>query len=904
MSGPNSPSAPASLDDRILILAPTANDARLTAGFFVEAGMSTAVCSDIAELCEEIGRGCAALLLAEETLRPSAKSLLELLAEQPVGGGIPIIIITSSGEVSQLRMQRTGVFGTAGNVTLLERPFHPMTLLSVAEGALAARRRQREVGGLLRELKAGEERLLEILNSISDAFLAVDRDWRITYVNAGYVKLVSPLFRSVDELLGGNLWALFPDLVGTEMEAFYRRVMSEQRSDTLELFYEPLQAWLDVRAHPAPGTLSIYIQDISARKRRDGELQALTRRVTEQAEIFDQILSNIPDLAYSFDREARVIYANRPLLDIWGKSSLDEVVGKNLHDLGYPEDLERMLHAQLLEVVATGRAISGETNFTSASGKADIHEYVYSPVFGADGSVVAVAGITRLVTQRRKDEKTMRHHAAIVEWSDDAIISKDLDGVITSWNAGAERLFGYSAEEAIGKPMLLIIPVDRHGEEPVILDRIRRGHTIDHYETIRRRKDGSLVEVSLSVSPMKDHTGRVIGASKIARDITQQKKSEAALKEAKEAAESANRAKDHFLAVLSHELRTPLTPVLMIAAALEKDPAVPPELRADMATIRRNVELETKLIDDLLDLSRITTGKLALQQQPVDLNQSVREVCGICESQIAEKGVRLEMDFQDDVGYVRADPARLQQVLWNVLKNATKFTPSGGSIHVSTGRASDRRVRIAVRDTGVGIAPAILPKIFDAFEQGGDPVTRQFGGLGLGLAITRALVELHDGRISVHSEGAGKGSVFTIEWPTTVAQPDAGDAEHRHLPGAEALRILVVEDHADTSRMLARLLGSAGYEVTVANSAEDGLAAAEARAFDLVISDIGLPRATGYDFMRRFRERHSTPSIAMSGYGMEEDVRRSFEAGFDEHIIKPVNPSLLNQAIRRLSADR
>ena len=612
---------------------------------------------------------------------------------------------------------------------------------------------------LFRTLKAGESRLRDILDSISDAFIAIDSDWRIAYVNAAYMKLVAPLFQSEDELLGGNLWEKFPDIVDSDTGSFYRRVMAEQQAGAFEIFYEPLRAWLDIKAHPSPRMLSIYVRDISARKEREAEIISLTKKYEAQVKISDATLSNIPDLAYSFDREGRVIYANRPLLELWGKS-MPEVVGKTVFELEYPDELAHRLHGEFLKVVETGVPVRGETTFTGANGVTDIHDYVFSPVFDADGGVVAIAGITRLVTERRNAERAMRQLAAIVESSDDAIVSKDLDGIITTWNAGAERLFGYSAEEMIGRPMLTIIPKDRHGEEPVILSRIRNGEPIEHYETIRRRKDGSPVPVSLSVSPIKDNAGRIVGASKIARDITEQKRTEQALKEAKDAAESANLAKDHFLAVLSHELRTPLNPVLMIASALETDPLLPPALRTDMAMIRRNVELETKLIDDLLDLSRITTGKLALHARAIDLNEAMRQVGAICEQPVVEKGVRLEFDLDPAVGHVRADPARLQQIFWNILKNATKFTPKGGAIRVETSRAENGLARVTVRDTGIGMTPDVLPKVFDAFEQGDERITRQFGGLGLAWRSRRRWSDCTAARFPRPATVRGSGARF------------------------------------------------------------------------------------------------------------------------------------------------
>jgi PAS domain S-box-containing protein len=509
-------------------------------------------------------------------------------------------------------------------------------------------------------------------------------------------------------------------------------------------------------------------------------------------------------------------------------------------------------------------------------------------------------GTVQDITDLKKANDAIQRLAAIVESSEDAIISKDLNGTIMSWNRGAEQIFGYRADEAIGKPIMMLIPSDRHDEEREILRRIRAGERVDHYETIRRCKNGSLIDVSLTISPLKDREGMIIGASKIARNVTERKKVERELEHAKEVAEAASRAKDTFLAVLSHELRTPLTPILMTAAVRERDPDLTQAIQAEMAMIRRNVELETKLIDDLLDLSRITSGKLSLQMEVLDLNTAVNQVCDICRSQIQEKGIELSFALDARIAPVDADASRLQQVLWNVLKNAAKFTPEGGSIHVCTGREVSR-VLVQIQDSGIGIAPELLPKIFDAFEQGDPRVTRKFGGLGLGLAISKALVELHGGSIRVESPGVGEGCTVTIELP--AATPQASDLliDRRNMPPSEQLlRLLIVEDHADTALLLKRLLEGSGFAVETAGSVAEALKAADSAHFDVLVSDLGLPDGTGCELMRQMRDRHPLKGIAMSGYGMEEDLRRSREAGFSEHLVKPVDISSLERAILNL----
>jgi two-component system CheB/CheR fusion protein len=368
-------------------------------------------------------------------------------------------------------------------------------------------------------------------------------------------------------------------------------------------------------------------------------------------------------------------------------------------------------------------------------------------------------------------------------------------------------------------------------------------------------------------------------------------------------ADAANRAKDRFLAVLSHELRTPLSPVVMSVAAMEADPGLPPPYREEISMIRRNVELEARLIDDLLDLSRVINGKLRLQMQPAAVHDLLRHVFQICASDLKAKKLSLTCDFATGNDRVAADPARLQQVFWNLLKNAVKFTPEGGRIAVRSWE-SDGRIAVEVRDTGIGIPAEVLPRMFDAFEQGDTPDWHS-GGLGLGLAISKAVVELHGGTIQATSAGPGQGACLIVELPTAqpapaAAEPAAGSAEA--LPRTRKPRLLLVEDHVDTARTLARLLRLAGYRVRTAGTVAEGLAAAAADRFDLLISDLGLPDASGHDLMRQVRALYGTPGIALSGYGMEEDVRQSLEAGFLDHLIKPVNLDHLKAVVERVVA--
>jgi PAS domain S-box-containing protein len=380
--------------------------------------------------------------------------------------------------------------------------------------------------------------------------------------------------------------------------------------------------------------------------------------------------------------------------------------------------------------------------------------------------------------------------------------------------------------------------------------------------------------------------------------------------QAREEAEAANRAKDRFLAVLSHELRTPLTPVLAEVSAMLEDPDTPQSVRPVLEMTRRNVELEARLIDDLLDLNRIIQGKLRLNREVVDCHQLVIEALEICRGGIEEAGLHVELELKAARHHVEADAARLQQIIWNLIKNAVKFTPRGGFIAIRTIDQGEGMI-VEVADTGVGIDAEVLHSIFDAFEQGGTSITQQFGGLGLGLAISRSLAEAHGGHLTASSPGKNQGATFTLELPKAETAPSSQSLKTStpvvDEPGEEkeSLRILLVEDNADTLRVMARLLGRRGHRVTTADGITAALKAAKEAEFDLLISDLGLPDGNGLDLIRLIREDQTRtfPGIALSGFGMDEDVRRSREAGFAEHLIKPIDFTSLDQAIRRITAE-
>jgi signal transduction histidine kinase/ActR/RegA family two-component response regulator len=371
---------------------------------------------------------------------------------------------------------------------------------------------------------------------------------------------------------------------------------------------------------------------------------------------------------------------------------------------------------------------------------------------------------------------------------------------------------------------------------------------------------------------------------------------------AREDAERANRAKDNFLANLSHELRTPLTPVLMCAAALEQESAIEPEFRQQLGMMRRNVELEARLIDDLLDVTRIAHGKLQLVESgPVDIHSLLRHTEQIVRSDARAKSVRVQCELNACEHHVGGDAVRLHQVFWNLFKNAIKFIPAGGSITVRTANPAPGQIVLTVADTGIGIDPHTLPIIFRAFEQGEKRELQPAGGLGLGLSISKAIVELHGGTIRAESGGPGLGSTFTIELATVLPFPKTETTEPQPQSHSHPLRLLVIEDDEPTLAVLARLLRRHRHDVLTASTVKDALLLASTQSFDLVISDIGLPDGNGIDLMRQLTKDYGLRGIALSGYGMATDHAQTQQAGFLAHLVKPINFDQLHDVIQGIA---
>ncbi len=487
----------------------------------------------------------------------------------------------------------------------------------------------------------------------------------------------------------------------------------------------------------------------------------------------------------------------------------------------------------------------------------------------------------------------------------DCVLVTDKEGRITFMNPVAEEVTGWKLNEAIGRPTTEVFQIlDEHTRAPVespVEKVLREGVIVGlANHTLLIRKDGSEIPIDDSGAPIRDGRGGIRGVVLVFRDFTSHKLAEQEVLAAKDAAETANKAKDQFLAMLSHELRTPLTPVLATLNLWEASEEVPPALRGDVEMLRRSIELEARIIDDLLDLTRIARGLLSFSPENTDVHSLVEFLVGLSQSELQNKVLKLTLKLDAPRHHVHTDAGRLQQVLWNVLRNAIKFTDQGGAITITTFNDAQDRLDITFHDTGIGMTPETLSKLFIPFEQADPTRNRLYGGLGLGMAISNALVDLLDGEIRAESPGLGLGSTFTVTFPTV--DPAAAGSELAYAPRKSEvkLRLLIVEDHGDTARALARLLENRGFTTKIAQNVTTALETIEREEFDLLLCDLGLPDGTGMDLIKKVRESRQTPAIALTGFGMQEDVDRAQGAGFDAHLTKPVNLQKLEATIWRL----
>jgi PAS domain S-box-containing protein len=638
---------------------------------------------------------------------------------------------------------------------------------------------------------------------------------------------------------------------------------------------------------------------------------ARTRKVAElleQREWFEVTLASIGDAVITTDVEGRVTFLNAVAQILTGWPS-QEAVGKPLTEVFQivNETTREKVENPVRKVLETGRIV-GLANHTALivrDGRVLLIEDSAAPIRAAGGKIAGVVMVFRDVTEVRRAQEVLRQEreaaeevrnrlATLVESSDDAIISKTVDGVITTWNKAAENMFGYTAEEVVGRSIIVLFPPDRVDEEQAILARLRRGERIESYETVRVRKDGRKLNVSLTVSPIRDASGAVVGASKIARDITERKRADEALRES-------DRRKDEFLATLAHELRNPLAPIRQAALISKTPTASDAQKRWSHDVITRQVHHMALLLDDLLDISRITRGTLELRTEMTDLAAAIDAAVETARPAIDDKRHTFTVEMPPEPVYLAADPLRLAQVLSNLLTNAAKYTDPEGQIRLRAAATGDE-VTIAVADTGIGLAPDEIGRLFEMFSQVKAAQDRSEGGLGIGLALARGLVHLHGGTIEVKSEGPGRGSEFIVHLPRrTVGAPRPG--AELSTPRADAIRrrVLIADDNRDAADSLAMLLRLEGHEVTVVHDGREALAAFASQQPEIVLLDIGMPGLNGYQVARQIREGslgRAVTLVAVTGWGQDTDKARALAAGFNHHYTKPIEPERLAELLR------
>ncbi len=760
-------------------------------------------------------------------------------------------------------------------------------------------------------------------------------------------------------------------------------------------------------------------------------------RTSEQRELLRVTLRSIGDAVVTTDVEGRVTFLNTVAETLTGWSQ-EEARGLPLDtvfrivDEATHEAVESPATRALREGTVVGMA--NHTLLIQRSGAERAIDDSAAPIRDDEGRVSGCVLVFRDVTARRHADldnasqlTTARLLASIIESSDDAIISKSLDGVIQSWNAAAERLFGYTAEQAVGRHISLVIPAERIAEEDRIIASLKAGQRIEHFETERVRADGRLIPVSLTISPVKDDEGNIVGASKIVRDITYQRQAEAdrqkfvtlietstdfigmcdlegvpffvnraglnlvGLDDIEEARRmpvvsfffpedqariandffpsvlkaghgevevrfrhfktgearwmaykvvtlpdaagrpiafatvsqdvterkrmednlrrlasdlsEADRRKNEFLAMLAHELRNPLAPISNAARALRLGGGDENALRSASEMLERQVGQMARLVDDLLDMSRITRGKIELRRERVELSYVVNQAVEVARPLCKSLDHKLSVTLPPHPVYLEADATRLAQVIGNLLNNACKFTERGGHVQLIVAQDDDRTVTVSVRDNGIGVEADQLARVFEMFAQVDTSLERSRGGLGIGLTLVKTLVEMHAGSVEARSEGLGRGSEFVVRLPVLKDLPAPIPQEAAAAPAAAGRRILIVDDNEDGAESLSMLLDLCGNETHQAHDGVQALEAAERLRPDVVLLDIGLPGLNGYEVCRRIRQApwgKDMILVALTGWGQEEDRSRSREAGFNAHVVKPVDHDELVKIIAEL----
>jgi PAS domain S-box-containing protein len=766
-------------------------------------------------------------------------------------------------------------------------------------------------------LRRSEERFRMIVEGVRDyAIFMLDPQGRVATWNEGAQRIKG---YKADEIIGQHFSRFYPKEVvdrGWPDEEL-RRATAEGRieDEGWRVRQDGSRFWANVvitALRDEAGTLRGFAKvtrDMTERRQAEENARRLlqeeaarkaaeesAREVERQREQLHVTLSSIGDAVIVTDQNGVVTFLNPVAVTLTGWEA-HEAAGQLLEQVFHiiNEDTRKAVENPVSRVLQEGTVVglANHTVLVARDGREVPIDDSGAPIRGEGGALVGVVLVFRDVSEARRAMEARLHLAAIVESCDDAIIGMTLEGRIASWNRGAARLYGYTALEVVGKPLSILHPTDHPDQFPAILERVKRGEYIEHFETQRVRKDGSRVDVSLTISPVRNSEGKIIGASKIARDITARKEED--------------RRKSEFLSLLAHELRNPLAPLrngLQVMKLAGNDRQTTERARTMMD---RQLQHLVRLVDDLLDVSRISRGKLRLRKERITLAAVVAHALEVCEGLVKQQDDELTVTLPEETVYVDADKTRLAQALCNLLNNAVKYSERGSRIWLTAERQGDEAV-IRVKDTGVGIPPAMLLRVFDLFTQVDRSLEKSQGGLGVGLTIVKRLVELHGGTVGAYSEGYGMGSEFIIRLPVVLSMMPEPREEAGGQPARPTARrrLLVVDDNADSAGSLAMMLKMMGHEVRTASDGMAGVEAAAAFRPDLILLDIGMPRLNGYDACRRIREQswgRNVVIVALTGWGQDEDKHRSQEAGFDSHLVKPVEPAALEKLLAGLKSE-